>query len=283
MTTIDSFQDEDVASSGSADDDYIDVDDLFVYRDNADNDDDRLYWRQQIATKAMPLADHIASRFAGRGVAQDDLLQVARLALVKAVDRYDRAKGRFVSFAVPTILGELRKYFRDNTWGMHVPRRYQEALLAMRGTVAEMSQRLGRTPTAPEVAAELNLSPEEFARAQVAHHAYRPLSLDATIPTAEAGARIRASVHGTVDAGYTKLEDLIVLAELVCDLTARERAILRMRFYDCLKQSEIARRLGVSQVHVSRMLTATLEQLRTRMCSDITAVLAILLIVSLHC
>src|SRR5262249_48605350 len=92
-------------------------------------DDDRLYWRQQIVTKAMPLADHIASRFAGRGVTQDDLLQVARLALMKAVDRYDRAKGRFVSFAVPTILGELRKYFRDNTWGMHVPRRYQEASL----------------------------------------------------------------------------------------------------------------------------------------------------------
>src|SRR5262249_34552605 len=108
---------------------------------------------------AMPLADHIASRFAGRGEAQDDLLQVARLALMNAVDRYDRAKGHFVSFAVPTILGELRKYFRDNTWGMHVPRRYQEASLAMSGAVADMSQRLGRTPTTPEVAAELNLSP----------------------------------------------------------------------------------------------------------------------------
>jgi RNA polymerase sigma-B factor len=282
LTTIDSFQDEDVASTGLADDDYIDVADLFVYRDSADNDDDRLYWSQQIVTTAMPLADHIASRFAGRGVAQDDLLQVARLALVKAVDRYDRAKGRFVSFAVPTILGELRRYFRDNTWGMHVPRRYQEASLAMSGAVAEMSQRLGRTPTAPEIAAELDLSLEEFARAQVAHQAYRPLSLDAAIPTADAGTRIRTSV-GTVDPGYTKLEDLIVLADLVRDLTARERAILHMRFYDCLKQSEIARRLGVSQVHVSRMLTATLEQLRTRMCSDIAAVLVILLVVSMHC
>ena len=93
----------------------------------------------------------------------------------------------------------------------------------------------------------------------------------------------RASLHGTVDAGYTKLEDLIVLADLVRDLTARERTILRMRFYDCLKQSEIASRLGVSQVHVSRILTATLKQLRTRMCSDIAAVLVILLAVALHC
>jgi RNA polymerase sigma-B factor len=283
LTSIDTVQGEDVIATGSADDDYADVDGLFAYRDNADTDDDRLYWRQQIVTKAMPLADHIASRFAGRGVAQDDLLQVARLALTRAVDRYDRAKGRFVSFAVPTILGELRKYFRDNTWGMHVPRRYQEASLAMSGAVADMSQRLGRTPTTPEIAAELNLSPEEFARAQVAHQAYRPLSLDATIPTSEAGMPTRASLHGTVDAGYTKLEDLIVLADLVRDLTARERAILRMRFYDCLKQSEIAARLGVSQVHVSRMLTATLKQLRTRMCSDIAAVLVLLLAVALHC
>ena len=92
-----------------------------------------------------------------------------------------------------------------------------------------------------------------------------------------------ASIHGTVDAGYTKLEDLIVLADLVRDLTARERAILRMRFYDCLKQSEVASRLGVSQVHVSRILTATLKQLRTRMCSDIAAVLVTLLVVALHC
>jgi RNA polymerase sigma-B factor len=281
LTTVETPLPADAAPDSTGDD-YIDVDDLFAHRDDADTEDDRRYWCQQIVTKAMPLADHIASRFMGRGEGYEDLRQVARLALLKAVHRYDRSKGRFVSFAVPTIFGELRKHFRDNTWGMHVPRRYQEASLAARDAADELSQRMGRTPKAHEIADELDLSAEEFARINVAHQAYRPVSLDAAFPTAEDAGQTPASTHGAVDAGYAKVEDLVVLGELVRELPARERTILRMRFYDCLKQSDIARRIGVSQVHVSRLLNATLEQLRLRMSTDLAVILAVILVVSSH-
>ncbi len=268
--------DSDVSNDSN---DYVDVDHLFARLEGARSDEERRFWRERIITKAMPLADHIASRFVGRGESRDDLVQVARLALVKAVKRYQRDKGRFVSFAVPTIFGEIRRHFRDNTWGMHVPRSSQEATLAVRGAVSEMSQRMGRTPTTAEIADELDMSSDVIQRSQIAAKAYRPMSLDAPVTSADGETQPHAALHGEVDPRYAKVEDLLVLADLVRDLPPRERAILRMRFYECLKQRDIATCLGISQVHVSRLLSATLERLRIMMCTDGAALLPLLAVI----
>jgi RNA polymerase sigma-B factor len=271
---------EDDRGDSNNSDDYVDVDHLFARLENACSDEERRFWRERIVTKALPLADHIASRFVGRGESRDDLVQVARLALVKAVERYERDKGQFVSFAVPTIFGEIRRHFRDNTWGMHVPRSCQEASLAVRGAVSEMSQRMGRMPTTTEIADELHMSLDEIRRSQMAAKAYRPSSLDAPVTGADGEAQPLAALHGEVDHRYDKVEDLIVLADLVRELPERERVILRMRFYDCLKQRDIALCLGISQVHVSRLLSATLERLRIMMCAEGAALLPVLAVIA---
>jgi len=280
--TMEIAHDEELGERHAPDDDYVDVDGLFANLEMADSESERQYWRERIVTKAMPLADHIAYRFVGRGETREDLLQVARLALVKAVERYDRGRGRFVSFAVPTIFGEIRRHFRDNTWGMHVPRSSQEATLAVRGAVSEMSQRMGRAPTTAEIADELDMSSEAIRRSQVAAKAYRPMSLDAPVTSADGETQPHAALHGEEDPRYAKVEDLIVLADLVRDLPEREREILRMRFYDCLKQRDIARCLGISQVHVSRLLSTTLERLRVLMCTDGALFLPLLAIIGVQ-
>ncbi|KUI12528.1 hypothetical protein AU192_19805 [Mycobacterium lehmannii] len=255
---------------------------MYACLEEAKTEEDRRYWRRRIVEKALPLADHIAYRFINRGESREDLLQVARLALVKAVHRYDRNKGRFVSFVVPTVLGEIRRHFRDNTWGVHVPRRYQESTLAIRAAVDALSQRIGRMPTVQELASELDVSPEEIRESEEARQAYRPLSLDEDLRTEDGGPRLRSSIGGVEDAGFARVEDLTVLAELVRELPARERAVLRMRFYECRKQRDIAASLGVSQVHVSRLLRATLDQLRIRMCTDGAAILAAVFLAACH-
>jgi RNA polymerase sigma-B factor len=260
--------------------DYLYVGHLFARLADARSDDEFLQWRQRIISRCMPLADHIAFRFVNRGEPREDLLQVARLALVKAVDRYQPSKGRFVSFAVPTIMGEVRRHFRDNTWGMHVPRRVQENHLLVRETAEELSQRLGRAPMVREVAAELDLERQDVAQSIYAGRAYRPMSLDATVPGEQSDAQTLAARQGAEDPSYSKVEDLITLGELVRDLAQRDRMILRMRFYDCLTQKDIAQRLGVSQVHVSRLLSQILEHLRTLMCTEAPVMIFVVLVVT---
>lgn len=281
MTTIESSSGNASATEDETDD-YINVDGLYERLEEAETEEDRRYWRRQIVEKALPLADHIAYRFVNRGESRDDLLQVARLALVKAVHRYDRNKGRFVSFAVPTVLGEIRRHFRDNMWGVHVPRRYQESTLAIRAAVDDLSQRNGRMPTLQELASELGVTPEEIRRSEEARRAYRPLSLNEDLSTEDGGPRLRSSIQGVEDSGFARVEDLTVLAELIRELPARERAVLRMRFYESLKQRDIAQCLGVSQVHVSRLLRSTIEQLRVRMCTDGIAILAAVSLAACH-
>jgi RNA polymerase sigma-B factor len=258
--------------AGEEPSDYIDIDSLYSRVEKAETPEESKYWRRRIAEKAMPLADHIARRFLNRGETREDLIQVARLALVKAVNRYDASKGQFVSFAVPTILGEIRRHFRDNTWGTHVPRRYQESTLALRTAVDELTQRNGHLPSAQELAAELDMTPEEIRLSEEAQRAYRPLSLDQGQPAG--GARPLHSRQSVEDPGYNRVEDMTVLSSLIRELPARERALIQMRFYDCLKQRDIAQRLGVSQVHVSRLLKSTIRQLRLGMCIEGAAMMA---------
>ncbi|ODQ85318.1 SigB/SigF/SigG family RNA polymerase sigma factor [Mycolicibacterium holsaticum] len=281
MTTIESSVGH-AAAPPDETDDYIEVEGLYAHLEEAQTEDDRSYWRRRIIEKALPLADHIAYRFVNRGESREDLLQVARLALVKAVHRYDRNKGRFVSFAVPTVLGEIRRHFRDNTWGVHVPRRYQESTLAVRAAVDDLAQRNGRMPTVQDLASELGVTPDEIRQSEEARRAYRPLSINEDLPTEDGRPRLRSSVQGVEDAGFARVEDLTVLAELVRELPDRERAVLRMRFYDCLKQRDIAQCLGVSQVHVSRLLRSTIEQLRIRMCTDGVAIIAAASLAACH-
>lgn len=264
------------ARSDSELDDYVNVEGHLSALDDVEDEDERRRRRARIITRCLPLADHIAYRFVGRGEPSDDLIQVARLGLVKTIDRYDHRKGRFLAFAVPTILGELRRYFRDNTWGMRVPRRMKETQRQVRDAIDAMSQRLGRAPTPRELAAELDIELEDVVQGMNTS-AYRPLSLDATIPGGESAGQTVGATQGTEDPRFDTIEDLITLSELVSELSAREKVILKMRFGECSTQTEIARALGISQVHVSRLLGTTLDRLRRRFYTDTPGVAAVLM------
>ncbi len=246
--------------------DWGEVEDLFVRMAECDNAGERLRRRQHIITECLPLADHIAYRFVGRGEPTDDLMQVARVGLVKCVDRYAPARGRFPAFAVPTIRGEVQRHFRDSTWSMRVPRKIQETQLSMRRTVETLSHRLHRAPTTAELARELGVDHTAVAQSQCAHWAYRPLSLDTPRGERQDAAASGGDMSpGADDPHFETVEDLLVLREVISELDTRRRAILGMRFFDGLTQQEIASRLGISQVQVSRLLCATLIQLRELM------------------
>lgn len=258
-------------------DDYAEIEQHFYRLMAVDDEDERRRCRAWIIAKCLPLADHIAYRFVGRGEPSDDLIQVARLGLVKTVDRYNPDKGRFLAFAVPTIIGEVRRHFRDNTWGMRVPRRIKDTHLRVRNAIDPMSQRLGRAPTVAELAAELDLACDDIAQSAEAAYAYRPLSLDTTLPGSDQAEQTLGAMQGAEDPRYDTIEDVVTVADLIPELSDREQAILRMRFCDCLTQTEIAKALGISQVHVSRLLSTTLDRLRRRLWSDAPSVLPVLM------
>ncbi|WP_083123547.1 sigma-70 family RNA polymerase sigma factor [Mycolicibacterium tusciae] len=250
--------------------DRTNIDERLLLMADCANRDERRRRRQQIITECLPIADHIAYRFVGRGEPAEDLKQAARLGLVKSVDRFVPGKGRFMAFAVPTIRGEVRRHFRDSTWSMRVPRKVQETQLRMRRTVEMLSQQLSRPPTNQEVAGELGVDVDDISQSESAHWAYRPLSLDA--PRGEPHGAHATSIGESVgvdDPGFEAVEDLIVLREVIAELDPRRRAILGMRFFDCLTQREIALRLNVSQVQVSRLLNGALARLRQRMRVDV--------------
>lgn len=246
-----------------------------------DNSDEMRRQRAKIITTCLPLADHIAHRYVGRGEPNEDLTQVARLGLVKVIDRYDPDKGRFLGFAVRTIMGEVRRHFRDNTWGMRVPRSVKDTRVRVRDASDVLTQRLGRTPTARELAAETDIPYEDVIQAVEAAYAYRPLSLDATVASDDEMDRTIGDRQGAEDPLYETIEDAMAVAAAVPELSYREQAILRMRFCECLTQSEIGRALGMSQVHVSRLLSAALDRLRVRLWSDVATVVPVLLALSL--
>lgn len=220
--------------------------------------------RDRIVQRCLPLADHIARRFDGRGEARDDLVQVARLGLVNAVIRYDVDTGSdFVSFAVPTIMGEVRRYFRDNSWSVKVPRRLKELHLRLGAATSELSQRLGRAPTASELAAELEMNRDEVIEGLVAGSSYTTLSIDSGGGGEDAPAI--ADTLGGVDVSLDQIENREALRPLLAALPERDRTVLMLRFFEGLTQTQIAERVGVSQMHVSRLLAKSLARLRDQL------------------
>jgi RNA polymerase sigma-B factor len=221
--------------------------------------------RDRIVEKCLPLADHIARRFNGRGEARDDLVQVARVGLINAVIRYDVDTGSdFVSFAVPTIMGEVRRHFRDNSWSVKVPRRLKELHLRLGAATAELSQKLGRAPTASELAAELGMDRQEVVEGLIAGSSYNTLSIDSGAGGDEDAPAI-ADTLGDVDLSLDQIENREALRPLLAALPERERTVLLLRFFESLTQTQIAERVGISQMHVSRLLAKSLARLRDQM------------------
>ena len=222
--------------------------------------------RAQIIERCLPLADHIARRFEGRGEARDDLIQVARVGLVNAVNRYDVETGSdFVSFAVPTIMGEVRRHFRDNSWSVKVPRRLKELHLRLGTATAELSQRLGRAPTASELAAELEMDRQEVIEGLVAGSSYNTLSIDSGGYAGDDDAPAIVDTLGEADLSLTQIENREALRPLLVALPERERTVLLLRFFENLPQTQIAERVGISQMHVSRLLAKSLARLRDQL------------------
>ncbi|MET8650805.1 RNA polymerase sigma factor SigF [Nocardia aurea] len=253
------------SSRAAGRDSYDDIEPWFEKLASLDADDPhRSALRTQIVERCLPLAEHIARKFSGRGEEFDDLLQVARLGLVQAVDRFDVSRGAtFLSFAVPTVMGSVRRHFRDGTWALRVPRRAKEVQALVRPAIESLSQRLGRMPTAREIAAELDLDIVEVTQAIMAANAYQTNSLDAVAgPSEEQSRPSIADTLGVEEPSYRLLEDALAVRPLLAALPERERRILVMRFFENKTQAEIADRLGVSQMQVSRILTRTLRKLR---------------------
>ncbi len=222
--------------------------------------------RDRIVERCLPLADHIARRFDGRGEPRDDLVQVARVGLVNAVIRFDVDAGSdFVSFAVPTIMGEVRRHFRDNSWSVKVPRRLKELHLRLGSATAELSQRLGRAPTASELAEELGMDRDEVVEGLVAGSSYNTLSIDSGGNSGNEDAPAIADTLGDVDLGLDQIENREALRPLLAALPERERMVLLLRFFENLTQTQIAERVGISQMHVSRLLAKSLTRLRDQL------------------
>lgn len=223
--------------------------------------------RERIVSRCLPLADHVASHFARRGEGLDDLVQVARLGLMNAINRFDPAKGpSFIGFAVPTMMGEVRRYFRDYSWGMRVPRRLRELHVQISRTTGDLAQKLGRAPTAGELSQVLEVPREEIVECLVAGDAYRLDSLDAPLGADGSGTpRLVADSVGGIDPQIEHITNREALRVLVTGLPRREREVLRMRFFESMTQSQIADHIGVSQMQVSRILANTLRSLRDQL------------------
>ena len=220
--------------------------------------------KEALTRRFMPLARSLARRYDRSSEPFDDLLQVASMALLKAIDRFDPALGHpFASFAVPTILGEMRRYFRDSGWSVHVPRGAQERALKVRDAQECLANQRGRAPTVTQLAEYLELDTEAVIDALQAIQAYEALSLDSPRAGAEDDVMPFAESMGRDDEHYELVELDVTISALLERIPARERVILRMRFGEDLTQTEIAGRVGISQMQVSRLLRRSLEQLRT--------------------
>jgi RNA polymerase sigma-B factor len=232
------------------------------HREFSDSRDPRL--RDELVEAHLGLARQVARRFANRGEALDDLVQVATMALLKALDRYDPARGvKFSTYATSSMTGELKRHFRDHAWVIRVPRSLQELHLETNEAVETLRQRLGRSPTIPEIAEYVGAPDEEVLLAIEAGRAYRVHSLDAPTPGEERGIEV-----GGDDPDFAGADGRHDLSPLLAQLPLRERRILHLRFSEGLTQSEIADRVGLSQMHVSRLLSRSLAELRLLADSD---------------
>lgn len=217
--------------------------------------------RDELITDLLPLARRLAGRYRRSGESLEDLEQVAYLGLVKAVDRYDPEAGPLVRYAVPTILGELRRHFRDKGWGTHVSRSVQENLLKITAASDQLATRLGRTPSIGDIGEETGIPFEEVIEALEAARSYKPTSLDAPIGNGSPDPGYLRDTLGSTDDHYDYVEIGATIAPAFRRLPERERQIVQMRFFEDLTQSEIATRVGISQMHVSRLLRRALDHL----------------------
>ena len=225
------------------------------------------YARNTLIEMNMSLVRFAAGRFRSRGPEEmEDIVQVGMIGLIKAIDRFELSREvEFTSFAIPYIVGEIKRFFRDTSWAVHVPRRLQEARVQLARATEELRSRLGRTPTVKELSELMSLSEEEVVEARLASNGYNSSSLDATIGGSEDGESVLADFIGTDDAALELVEDFHALAPLIAGLDERDRQIIHMRFVDELTQAQIGEHLGVSQMHVSRLLSRTLARLREGM------------------
>jgi RNA polymerase sigma-B factor len=222
--------------------------------------------RQQARTDLihlhLPLVEHCARRFRNRGEPFEDLVQVGTIGLIKSIDRFDDERGvEFSTYATPTIIGEIKRYFRDKGWAIRVPRRLQELRMQIGTASAELTQSLGRSPTPRELADRVGCSVEEIVEGIESSNAYSTLSLDATDDSDDGSASMLDAL-GVDDVNLAHVEIRESLKPLLDRLAPREKKILLLRFFRNMTQSQIAEEIGVSQMHVSRLLNRTLEQLR---------------------
>jgi RNA polymerase sigma-B factor len=223
---------------------------------------DRARVRERLIEMYLPLAEYLARRFRNRGEQLDDLTQVANLGLIKSVDGYDVTRGAaFTSYAIPMIVGELKRHFRDKGWDVRVPRRLQELRLEITKATSDLAQQLGRSPTVSDLAVHLGVSEEEIIEGLDSSHAYRALSLHAPVAGDEATTEL-VDLLGDVDRDMENVEDREALRPLIAKLPVREQKIIAMRFFGNMTQSQIAAELGISQMHVSRLLSHALGVLR---------------------
>jgi len=221
--------------------------------------------REELVERFLPLARKLARRYSGAREPFDDLMQVASLGLVKALDRFDPGRGTaFSSFAVPTILGELKRYFRDLGWAIHVPRGAQEQALRVEEAQQLLSARTGRPPSVPDLAAYLELSIEDVLDALETANAHHCVSLDTPREDSDGEAGTLADAFGQPDPSFELVEASVSIASAARHLSARERRVLELRFVEDLTQTQIADMIGVSQMQVSRILRRALTQLRDR-------------------
>jgi len=225
------------------------------------------YARNTLIEMNMSLVRYAAGRFRSRGPEEmEDIVQVGMIGLIKAIDRFELSREvEFTSFAIPYIVGEIKRFFRDTSWSVHVPRRLQEARVQLARATEELRSRLGRTPTVGELAQLMSLTEEEVNEARIASNGYNSASLDAAIGSEPDGESVLADFIGSEDAALELVEDFHALAPMIADLDERERKIVHWRFVEELTQAEIGQRLGCSQMHVSRLLSRTLKRLRAGM------------------
>ncbi|MFD9004768.1 RNA polymerase sigma factor SigF [Streptomyces sp. NPDC059582] len=225
------------------------------------------YARNTLIEMNVSLVQFAAARFRNRGPDEmEDIVQVGTIGLIKAIDRFDLTREvEFTSFAIPYIVGEIKRFFRDTSWSVHVPRRLQEARIELAKATEELRSRLGRTPTVKELSQLMSLTEEEVNEARIASNGYASSSLDAAISTSDDGETALADFIGADDAALELVEDFNALAPLIAGLDERERRIIHMRFVEELTQAQIGEHLGVSQMHVSRLLSRTIARLRQGM------------------
>ncbi len=230
--------------------------------DVAATETERSHYRDELVRLHLPLVEHFARRFLNRGEPFDDLLQVGTIGLIKAIDRFDTERGvEFSTYATPTIVGEIKRHFRDRGWAIRVPRRLQELRLSITSATAELTQENGRSPTVSELARKIGVSDEEIIEGLESSNAYSTLSLDAP-DSGDDSALSMIDVIGGDDEALEHVENRETIKPLLEALDPREKHILTLRFFRGMTQSQIAAEIGISQMHVSRLLARTLERLR---------------------